>query len=75
MVAWVLMAASAGAAEDAAVKAREGEIGHWIEYYRRERTIESLPRSTPREIDGRATNRTVAPSAGQARQETAPQAR
>jgi len=26
------------AAGDAAVKAREGEINHWIEYYQRDRT-------------------------------------
>ena len=31
----VLVAAPAKAEKDAAVKAREGEINHWIEYYRK----------------------------------------
>ncbi len=33
----LLMAAPARAGQDAAMKAREGEINQWIEYYRKDR--------------------------------------
>ena len=39
----LLVAAPALAEKDAAMKAREGEISHWIEYYRKDR--EAAPAS------------------------------
>jgi hypothetical protein len=36
---------------DAATKAREGEINHWIEYYRRERMIDRPERPTREEAE------------------------
>ena len=35
----VLVVAPARAEKDAAMKAREGEINHWIEYYRKDREL------------------------------------
>lgn len=41
----VLLLTPTLAVADAAVKAREGEINHWIEYYQRER--QALPPARP----------------------------
>ena len=37
IVALTLLAAPAPAEKDAATKAREGDVNHWIEYYRKDR--------------------------------------
>ena len=37
LVALTLLAAPAPAEKDAATKAREGDVNHWIEYYRKDR--------------------------------------
>ena len=43
----LLVAASARAEEDAATKAQEGEINHWIEYYRKDREPAAAPPAIP----------------------------
>ncbi|MGH8632402.1 MAG: hypothetical protein ACREU7_16765 [Burkholderiales bacterium] len=45
----LLLVAPSIAAADAAVKAREGEINHWIEYYRRDRQTKEPPRPAAQE--------------------------
>jgi hypothetical protein len=42
-----LAAMPARAEKDAATKAQEGEINHWIEYYRKNREPAAAPASTP----------------------------
>jgi len=43
----LLAAAPARAEKDAATKAQEGEINHWIEYYRKDRKPAAAPPATP----------------------------
>lgn len=56
----LLAAAPARAEKDAATKAREGEINHWIEYYRKNRQqtppVTPAPQGTA-EKDGRREKR------------------
>jgi hypothetical protein len=57
-----LLLAPALAAADAAVRAREGEINHWIEYYQRERqplppAAQGVPRQGPARAEGAATGK------------------
>lgn len=47
ILALTLPAAAARAEKDAATKAREGEINHWIEYYRKDREPAAAPPVTP----------------------------
>jgi hypothetical protein len=51
----VLLLAPIAAHADAAVKAQEGEINHWIEYYEKERAAkpETEKREVPEEPDVR----------------------
>jgi hypothetical protein len=42
-----LAAMPARAEKDAATKAQEGEINHWIEYYRKNREPAAVPPATP----------------------------
>ena len=42
-----LAAMPARAEKDAATKAQEGEINHWIEFYRRNREPAAMPPATP----------------------------
>ena len=42
-----LAAMPARAEKDAATKAQEGEINHWIEYYRKNREPAAAPPATP----------------------------
>jgi len=42
-----LAAMPARAEKDAATKAQEGEINHWIEYYRKTREPAAAPPATP----------------------------
>ena len=48
-----LAAMPARAEKDAATKAQEGEINHWIEYYRKNREPAAAPPATPQ--DGAAS--------------------
>ena len=50
----LLVAAPALAEKDAAMKAREGEINHWIEYYRKDR--EPAPASPAAKRNGVAAD-------------------
>ena len=51
----VLLLAPIAVCADAAVKAQEGEVDHWIEYYEKERaaTPETDKREVPEEADAR----------------------
>ena len=42
-----LTAAPAHAEKDAAIKAQEGNVDHWIEFYRRNREPAAMPPATP----------------------------
>jgi hypothetical protein len=44
-----LAAAPVRAEKDAATKAQEGEINHWIEYYRKDREPAAAPPATPQD--------------------------
>jgi hypothetical protein len=58
MFVLTLASALASAAQDAAVEAQEGNVEHWIEYYKKERdggneTVTKEPtRPTPQSTDG-----------------------
>ena len=43
----ILTAAPAHAEKDAAIKAQEGNVDHWIEFYRRNREPAAMPPATP----------------------------
>ena len=59
----LLLLCAGEAASDAAVKAQEGSIDHWIEYYARERAQQRAikatapPQSPQKEIEDKAVNR------------------
>ena len=45
----LLLLAPALAGADAAIRAREGDIGHWIEYYQRDRQPQAASRPARQE--------------------------
>jgi len=47
ILALTLLAAPAPAEKDAATKAREGDVNHWIEYYRKNREPAATLPATP----------------------------
>jgi hypothetical protein len=45
----LLAAAPARAEKDAAIKAQEGNVDHWIEFYRKDREPAAAPPATPQD--------------------------
>jgi hypothetical protein len=48
----LLVASPVHAEKDAAIKAREGDINHWIDYYRRNHAPAAAPPVTPQSAVG-----------------------